>query len=392
MGNNLIYVGEYDVLRDGKQKRMYSLAAAKKMDYIVRELNSLEYQVNIVSYAQINRDGDIGNWTEREELSPNCTLSLAPPYSATTKLQKLVRRFKTEWWLFSYLVKNCSRNDKILVYHSYQPAIPIYFASIFKRLYVLLEIEEKYSMVWKLSPWQKFKENIMLKYAKGSALVVSEVLAQKLGIHDPIISYGSYKTFQGELPRKECNKENVILIYTGSIDKTRGSAFLSCETMRYLSEKYVLRISGPVNNADAEDFFSLVNQVNTEKGYEAIKYLGILNDMDYEQLLLTSDIALNPQKEGGFGCYLFPSKILTYMSYGLPVVSTRGESIVYSQLSDLITFSDAFDPCSVAAAVNSVENKDPKIFIDRLEELGSSFRKGLKEKLVSCPETALEEK
>ena len=45
----VLYVGYYDILRDGKQIRNYSLAAAKKMGFVFDSIAELGYHVDIIS-------------------------------------------------------------------------------------------------------------------------------------------------------------------------------------------------------------------------------------------------------------------------------------------------------------------------------------------------------
>jgi len=132
-----------------------------------------------------------------------------------------------------------------------------------------------------------------------------------------------------------------------------------------------------VVEGDKKAFFSAIEEMNRKCGRTAVSYAGLLSDEEYEKLLLAADIALNPQKEGGFGQYLFPSKILTYMSYGLPVVSTKGASIVRSEVADLITFADDYTGEAVARAIRSVTAKSAQVYLDRLDLLKERFLKKL---------------
>lgn len=50
---NVLYVGYYDVLEDKIEKRNYSLAAAKKMDYIAKKIVNIGYKVNIVILCHV---------------------------------------------------------------------------------------------------------------------------------------------------------------------------------------------------------------------------------------------------------------------------------------------------------------------------------------------------
>ena len=378
----VLYVGYYDILRDGKQIRNYSLAAAKKMGFVFDSIAELGYHVDIISPSFIKTRDSIKTNQTREELKPDIDLVLTPSWGAKNKLSRIARVLRSEIWLFTYLLKNAGKNEPVLVYHNYALSLPVLAAQKIKKFHLILEIEEQYSMVWQLTPYQKWKEDLLLKKGKKDTLVVSELLADKLGIENPIVSYGSYSAYKGIIPERSYDNGKIVLIYTGSIDKVKGSAFTAIEAMKYLPENYELKISGPISEKDRKDFNDAVTKINSESNRKAVEYMGLLDEHEYEQLLLSANIALNPQKEGGFGQYLFPSKILTYMSYGLPVVSTKGESITRSEVADLITFADDYSGESVAKAIRNVEIKEPSVYIKKLDWLKKQFSEKI-EKILS---------
>ena len=377
MKNEIKYVGFYDVLREGKQYRVYSLAAAKKMDYICHELSTLGHKVRIVSPSYVTAKGNKKIERESHLISDTCCLELPPSCEANNKISRVVRVLQSRLWLFTYLLKNIKRNEKVLVYHNYNLALPVILAQKIKGFDVILEVEEIYSKVWKLSCVQRWKEKILLKYADEKCLVVSEVLAEELKLKKPAVSYGSYMIC--DKPHRSVNDGTIKLILTGSVDKERGNGFLAVEAMKYLPSQYKLFISGSVVSKDREEFLELIKKTNADLGRDACVYLGLLDEEKYEQLLLSADIALNPQKEGEFGKYVFPSKILTYLGHGLPVVSTRGKSIEKSSLSDVIVFSDGYDGKSIAKAVENVTIKKADYYYSPLENLQIEFANKLED-------------
>ena len=377
MKNEIKYVGFYDVLREGKQYRVYSLAAAKKMDYICHELSTLGHKVRIVSPSYVTAKGNKKIERESHLISDTCCLELPPSCEANNKISRVIRVFQSRVWLFTYLLKNIKRNEKVLVYHNYNLALPVILAQKIKGFDVVLEVEEIYSKVWKLSCVQRWKEKILLKYADENCLVVSEVLAEELKLKKPAVSYGSYMIC--DKPHRSVNDGTIKLILTGSVDKERGNGFLAVEAMKYLPSQYKLFISGSVVSKDREEFLELIKKTNADLGRDACVYLGLLDEEKYEQLLLSADIALNPQKEGEFGKYVFPSKILTYLGHGLPVVSTRGKSIEKSSLSDVIVFSDGYDGESIAKAVENVTIKKADYYYSPLENLQIEFANKLED-------------
>src|SRR5699024_6729495 len=92
--------------------------------------------------------------------------------------------------LLIYLLKECKRDETIIVYHSLMLIIPIYLLKNFKKVNIILEVEEIYSKVWKESGYKKLETdfiNIADKY-----IVVSDLLKQQLPNKQSVILYGSY--------------------------------------------------------------------------------------------------------------------------------------------------------------------------------------------------------
>ncbi len=382
MKKKITYLGHYDLLRNGKQERVYSLAGARKIDFICDELVQLGFDVNLVSATYSNQKGHGKVSGAIENVRDGITLILAPSYKATNKIERIYRVLKARAWLFFYLLRNCSKNDCVIVYHNYVDALAIVIAQKITGFKLVLQIEEQYSMVWHLSRFQRWKEKILLEYGKDNALVVSELLAERLNIFNPIVSYGNYKVYEGRIPPKRTDGK-IVLVFTGMIETVRNGAFISIECMKYLPSNYTLYLSGPVSKDVEEQFYNSLSNVNRECMRKACVYLGMLDDAEYEKLLLSADIALNPQREGLFGDFVFPSKILTYMSYGLQVVSTKGKSILESKLAAYIEFADAFTAESVAKTVQRVVNIPFGDHRDILKKLEIDFRKKLKDRIES---------
>ena len=143
----VLYVGYYDILRDGKQIRNYSLAAAKKMGFVFDSIAELGYHVDIISPSFIKTRDSIKTNQTREELKPNIDLVLTPSWGAKNKLSRIARVLRSEIWLFTYLLKNAGKNEPVFVYHNYALSLPVLAAQKIKKFHLILEIEEQYSMV-----------------------------------------------------------------------------------------------------------------------------------------------------------------------------------------------------------------------------------------------------
>lgn len=380
MGRNkrIKYIGGYDIIRPDGMLREYSLAGAKKMDYLVSVLNSLGYGVDILSpiHVKVSFGGFYPGI--RMQLTKQNRLILPLSFGSKNILLKVFRALYENIWLFFYLIVHCSTNEKILVYHSYLYAWPIVLAHKIKNLEIILEIEEKYAEIWNIGTYKSFKENMMLSFVKkNTSIVVSESLSNLLGLKNTVVCYGSYNTANSLKPREKDNR--VKLVFSGYVDKARGSAFLSIEAMRYLPDCYDLVLSGTINKEDEDELYSLIEDVNNILGRQACVHVGVLDDVKFSELLQKSDIALNPQKEGDYSKFLFPSKILTYMSYGLPVVSTPGESIIQSSVADLIVFSKGYSPKDIADAIKNVKACEKTVYMNRLLEMNDIVKKQIED-------------
>lgn len=369
---NVLYVGFYSVLNEEYGSRNYSLAAAKKMDFVTSAVVKAGYSVEIVSPAYINDVKFYFKKTQKIQLDANVKLTLTPSWGGKNKLLRVGRVLLSNLWLFCYLLRHASKGDPVLVYHNYGLAIPVLLAKKIKRFNLILEIEEQYSMVWKLSRYNKWKEDMLLKQARRDSLVVSELLAEKLGIEDPIVSYGNYNAYKGVIPKKNTDSK-IRLIYTGSIDSVKNSAYMAMEVMPFLPDNYEVKLSGPIAKGENEKFYSALERINEKCGRKACEYMGVLDDEEYKNLLLSADIALNLQKEGDFGDFLFPSKILTYLSYNIPVVTTKGGSIVKSSVADILDFADDFSAERIAECVMNVNLFDKTDRRQKLDELSREF-------------------
>lgn len=369
----IYYVGMYDILRDGKKIRSYSPAEAKKIDYICDMLTELGYDVELLSASYINEYGRGFVKGSRVCLRNGVALTLSSNWFASNKFSRVFRIVLSLWSLFLNLLTKTSPKDTVLVYHNYHYAIPVILAHKLKKFRLILEIEEEYASIWKLTEWQKMKERLLLKYGTERSLVVSEVLAERLNIKNPVVSYGDYSVYRGLIPAKGM-KDEISLVYSGSIDETKGSAYQALELMEYLPSNYRLSLSGYIEQREEAKFFSRLQEVNKKKGYEVCRYLGMLNNNDFQRLLLDADIALNLQKDGEYAKFLFPSKILTYLSYNLDVVTTKGDSIVQSNIADMLHFAPSYDVKDIAQTVTQVDFARVEDYRDNLKKLSAEFK------------------
>ena len=143
------------------------------------------------------------------------------------------------------------------------------------------------------------------------------------------------------------NNQSVIFIYSGGLYKDRGvhdllEAFCS---IKLDNIRLIITGDGPLRK-DVEFQQSVDSRV---------KYLGLLEDGAYTQLLNSCDVFLNPQNI--LISENFPSKVTAALSFGLKVISTKSIGILHSDFSDLLTFYDGSITELKNQIINASQNK-----------------------------------
>ena len=376
----IYYVGYYDIPQNGKYIRSISPAAVRKMDYVIHALCALGEDVTVVSPAiTASQDVNTGLHSYTETIGENCQLVCAPMLPIRhAKLQSINARF-ARLWLKHYLSRHVQKTDVVIVYHV--PALaPAIMASQKKKGYkFILELEEIYAKVWKMSRADRKHEQDLISMSDGNAIVVSEALKEKLGFDHAVVSYGSYKSYEGSIHRTSKADDSIQLVFSGGIEQTRGGAFIALDVIRKLPARYSLTISGSVDVGSKDKFLSLIQEINVEKGFPCVKYVGLLPQEQFDDLLLNADIALNLQREGEYGGFLFPSKILTYLAYELPVVTTPGESICKSTLSDKLFITPDYQIDTIIQMIEGMDLSMPHNYRQTLQRMDADFKKALRE-------------
>lgn len=347
----VIYIGMYDYAGDPVQ-RFYSLAGINKMDYIIGVLNELGYGVDIISIAK-SREKRFRLCKGEKLVFGQNTLSLPPTFGTRSKILKMVRVVFTDLWVVLKLLGKIKSSDTVIAYHTIEGMRPIRWLRQLKRFRLILEVEELYSEISSRSETKKQKEARYI-HSADEHIVVSHYLKDKLKLGNAIVIYGNYQMDNTGAQTIGRKNDNVVrLLFSGSLDSKRGVR-LAVETIMFLPDNYILNVCGTDSEDNVKILRKEIDKVNTALGRNACRYLGKLPNEQYKKLLQESDIALNPQADGSFAQYLFPSKILSYLRANLHVVSTKGESIVSSPFSPLIIFADDYSPQSVAKAIMAV--------------------------------------
>jgi glycosyltransferase involved in cell wall biosynthesis len=92
---------------------------------------------------------------------------------------------------------------------------------------------------------------------------------------------------------------------------------------------------------------------------DRVRDLGMVTESELEQLAFSADALVNPRPvQSDDSCMNFPSKVLDYMSYGRPIVSTRAPGLGPA-FDDVLVFSEGDDPQQLARAIDRVLGWSP---------------------------------
>lgn len=114
---------------------------------------------------------------------------------------------------------------------------------------------------------------------------------------------------------KSKNKNNFNVVFSGSLNILSGIE-LALDTFKNLDKKYVLHIYG-------KGYKEEIVKVYAEK-YTNIMYHGIINNDDMLKIQKQANILICPRMPDNYITrYTFPSKILEYMTSGVPVICNK---------------------------------------------------------------------
>lgn len=371
------YIGFYDVENYAFEKRVRSIAAVNKMNYIASALESAGYKVEIVSPSwSANVDGF---YKKREtKLTENVCLKMGPTFGANNFFTKKIRIFLSWAWLFLYFIRNVKKDEKVLVYHSMMAIYPIYFARKIKNFKIILELNEIYQDVAIYSNKLNKKERKIINDSY-SYILSTELLKSKININKNwLINYGNYRV---EETIYAPSNDKIHIIYAGIIDNYKKGAFNALDSAQFLSKEYLIHIIGFGNEMDIIDLQKRI-AINNENNECKVIFDGLKTGKEYTEYVSRCHIGLSTQSpDGEYNNTSFPSKVLSYLAMGLRVVSVDIEAIKKSQIGKLLYFYQENNGKSIAEAILKIDIKVPYDSKKILRELDQKFIEDIKNQL-----------
>ncbi|MBE7027141.1 MAG: glycosyltransferase family 4 protein [Ruminococcaceae bacterium] len=352
----VIYLGHYDTADNSEENRAYWLASTNKMDYIANSIKKNGYKVTIVSASKTrNKKRCKGHIYQ---LADNEQLILFPSFGFNGFFSRCLRKIQTDWHLIVYFLKNIQKGQPVIVYHSLTYLKLIIFLKKIINFKLILEVNELYSDV---TLDKKTRINEMKIIDVADAYIFStEILDEKINhAHKRfIINHGTYSV---EKPVKDLlfEKNKKHLLYAGTFSKIRGAARAAALSGRFLTSDYHIHLIG-TGTADEIEELKRIGRNNLKNGAAAVTIDGLLSGEEYIRFLQSCDLGFNTQLcNATYNDTSFPSKVLSYLSNGLRVVSVRIPVIEKSIVNPLVTYYEGNDPEAIANAVKSIDWSKP---------------------------------
>lgn len=350
--NKIIYVSYFDI----HTKRNVAPSAVTKTQYIAKALSNIYDEVEIVSLASINKKSQSDCVYEIDD---KIKYRLFGGKYFKNKLLKTISRYQFENKIKRYLQKNLSSGDTVVLYHSLANMKLVRFLKDKCKVKIVYEIEEIYSDV-SLNSKMKEKELNNFKYG-NSYIFPTELLNEKINVENKpySICYGTYEYAKNNIQIKKWPDDKIHCVYAGTLDTRKNGAIYSIKAAEFLDENYMVHILGFGSKEEINLVREEIKRVNQIKGFDVVSFDGLLSGQDYLNFLQKCKIGLSTQNsDGEYNNTSFPSKILSYMSNGLCVVSVGIPVVEGSMLADDLFLYKENNPKEIANAIKLAGNSN----------------------------------
>ena len=189
-----------------------------------------------------------------------------------------------------------------------------------------------------------------------------------------VVVYGPY-----ELRERNDAKEwgeKIHVVYAGTFEPSKG-VLDAINAARFLNEDYCIHILGNGSDIQVKKVKDTIEDLRRTTQCKVI-YEGEKVGEEFYSFMCSCDIGLSPQDPKAlYNATSFPSKVLTYISCGLRVVSIDIDTIKSSKVSDKIYFYHDQTPKEIAKTIMSVDLSREYKYQEIICELQQDFKKQL---------------
>jgi len=374
------YIGYFS---DEKNNDVFigSVPAILKMRYILRVLEKSNIDINVLSLS--------ARKTSKQKIKNICVnesyqLMYMRLFAEKNKYYKHINNILRQFKFFIYFLFRVGYKDVLFLYHTPLITKMIKVMKFIKpHVKYILEVEEVYSYSPLGVRKTLEKEQNMIELF-DMFLFVNDFIPYEMGIEAErfIVSYGVNNTYEKPESFAPLFDDNLInVVYAGTIDPSKKGAFFAVDSFEYLPDKYRLHLLGFGKPNDVEDLLEKVRKINEKFGYEKIHYHGFKTGDELSDIFLSCKIGLSPNAaDKDFSAHSFPSKVVTYISHGLDVVSEHSVAFEMCRFSKYWTTFKEFDALKVAESIinldlNDTFNEKQELIARMEQELQEWFEK-----------------
>lgn len=370
MKKKVYYLGFYSIEEESNY-RFGNIAALRKMDYTISVLTEANYEVNLISLSWATKPNSI-YLPYKSKIKNLFNLYMPPAFFFRGIWSYRLNVIIAQLWFILICTYRIPKKSVVIVYHSPKLFAALKWIKKFKQIRIALEIGEIYGDVWEISSKEADDEKNLIALC-DYFIPVSLELFKKFHKKSCFLMHGTYK-IQYPLRINTDNLDIINILYAGSIDQTKAGAVTAVEIMRYLPSNYRMHIAGYGEPKQVNELKEKIKELNNEFNTEVVFFHGNLNSEKLNTLMRRCSVAVNPQNQGLYMKTAFPSKVLVYLTFQMNVVSTSIESVLNSEVANLITFVDGNKAIDFATAIQSLEWRHIKKIPDVLNRLNDNCR------------------
>ena len=371
----IYYLGYYNCDQISAENRKAAPPAMNKMNYVIGALTEIvKDQAMRICPSETGTHAYVKGSVTR--LNERFFLKTFDSIGSAHKPIRGLGHWLTKYQLLRYLLRHIRKDDTLIVYHSLGLMDIVRKVKQASGCRLILEVEELYADVREDAALKK-KEIDFLQIA-DRYIMITELLNQEVNLSGKpyLISHGTYQT----VPRYggKFDDGKIHVVYAGSFNPVKGGALTAIGAAEYLDENHVLHILGK----GSEEATAAVRRKIDETAARSrcrIIFDGFKTGREFDSFIQSCHIGLSTQQpDGKYNASSFPSKILMYMSNGLPVVSVKIPAVATSGVADYMEYYTVPTSADIAEAVKRISSRDARDPAGRLEELHNAFVRDLK--------------
>lgn len=366
------YVGYY--VEDEYVDSFFSVLSGKlKMKYVYDKLNECGFDTKIISLCHKEK---------KVVIKKNNSIKYFFTIPKKNKLFKIVNISLIKLQLMFWYLFKTKKTDTIVLYHAYTFTKFFDFLRKLKKVPMILEVEEVYGFSSKgRLPYLDKEISYIKSYDK--AILVNDYLPKELEFLEKsyAVSHGVCN-FAAQSSPTRFNDGKIHALYAGTLQPNKGGALSAIKAAEFLPNNFVVDIFGHGHEECIKQITDEAERINIQAGTEKVRYMGFKENKALQEIMGMYDIGLSTNIiDPDFANNTFPSKIITYMSHGLSIVSGYAEAFDGIKLSEKWSFFYEYTPKAIAEAIINYKPCTREENLKVLKKIDTNLGEWLKENI-----------